>query len=299
MKTRILLIGRLVSLFALYGCQRSEEPVTRTVPLIFIEEFPCVEVSIGGSEVTLLIDTGASSVVIIDSRKSGTMKLPPASRKKFQAEFKKATVPVKRYHDVPMTLGGKEYVLSSLDEIDLSVSMPDHLLPIIGGLLGTNFLKANRAVIDLDNGELLLHKPGAEPSGKEAVPLDFPDGKPWVDVSIGGREMLFLVDTGSNVTDVIPRHIETMNLPPPCDEIQSAVIDGETIEIKHFHNVPIAIGERDYPLGRLGENPWFERMYEEEMPEADGILGSDFLKAQGSVIDYGGRKMLLPADLHE
>ena len=188
-----------------------------------------------------------------------------------------------------------------------------------GGVIGGGFLRACSAIVDLQNLKVYLRPPGhgrraeigpgvtgagmaavafAESGGREAL----------VPVEVNGQSGRMFVDTGSYLAAVDSRLSSRINArpfvtraghtrPQTMDEFERVTrIDRTSREVaglvenapmtplQSFKSGGVAVRAPDIRLRRFD-------FYSEGSAQPIGVLGMDILGANGSIIDFGARKL--------
>ncbi len=183
--------------------------------------------------------------------------------------------------------------------------------PPYDGLLGAPFLKANGAVIDYVAVQLFLvdraHPPpptaaaelarALKGAGYVELPLTLhANGMPDVLVELHGETFVFLVDTGAQVTNLDQTLADRLKLAQRDIPGQTnRLLDGSELPLKFAKVEHLAIGGISVPmevalLPMTKLNEWRQR---EGYPPWAGLLGAEFLRAHGAVIDFDASKLFL------
>jgi hypothetical protein len=120
-----------------------------------------------------------------------------------------------------------------------------------------------------------------------------------IKVSIGGQDLLFLVDTGASITAVDSRILNTLDLPPPCST--QSIVRFRDVERKedHFHNILVALSGHSFNFTRF-QSADFSRVMptvNDPLRAAVGVLGADFLLETGAIIDFKKKELRIPIPL--
>lgn len=226
---RIRCLGRLILLSAtLVGCAGlvpdspdacKFDKITELPIKISRSSQPTVTIEIDGKPLNLLLDTGASSAVIFESALDRT-----GLRKDL------------RYHGVAGGAGGYTSLdairadvlklgdITLLDEI-LAVAPFDLTLPgsdAIDGLLGFSLLGKYDVDLDLPHHRMVLYRARYCPNG--VPPWDTPgrvvqrpanapfDGKPYAPITVNGKRLLGLLDTGATAVFIARPVVTAMGI---------------------------------------------------------------------------------------
>lgn len=118
-------------------------------------------------------------------------------------------------------------------------------------------------------------------------------------ISVGGRDLLLLVDTGASGTAVDARMLSRLDLPPACNTSSEVRRVSGSREEKHFHNVSVSVGGRSFVFETFGSADFSSVMpaVNDPLASAVGVLGADFLLSTGAVIDFKNRELRIPFPL--
>ncbi|UCE49923.1 MAG: retropepsin-like domain-containing protein [Phycisphaerales bacterium] len=123
------------------------------------------------------------------------------------------------------------------------------------------------------------------------VPLTFTDtGLPVITAIFTDTPVSFIVDTGSNRCLIDSATSDTLDLPPICTRSSGeVVIQGETVEQVHVHDVSFTIESRVFIVRtlRIAELPGGP------VDGIQGILGMDFLRAAHAVVDIERERLVI------
>lgn len=90
-------------------------------------------------------------------------------------------------------------VVDAAPAIDADAVVVTSTAPFV--MLGNTFL--DDYVVEIDGARLILHPlagPPPDVAGLTAVPLTYADGHLWVDVTVAGRDLRMMLDTGAGVS---------------------------------------------------------------------------------------------------
>ena len=115
----------------------------------------------------------------------------------------------------------------------------------------------------------------------------------------GGEEMRFLCDSGANVSAVTPSASKLLNLEPKPTGSTISGVSGESKEayraaIKTFH-----VGSRSSNLSSimvLDLDQLNKQLIQSGSEPVEGILGSEWMRAHGAVIDVANRRLFFKDD---
>jgi len=115
-------------------------------------------------------------------------------------------------------------------------------------------------------------------------------------LSVGGRDLLFIVDTGASCTAVDARILSSLELPPPCKNSNEVRLNSGSTTQKHFHDVGVSVGGHSFVF-KIFQAADFSTVMpatDDPLASAVGVLGADFLLSTGAVIDFKNRQMRIP-----
>lgn len=287
-----------ISLAALQRAGYGEVPIKHPNPNLLE-----VAATVNGRSVTLIIDTGfGADGVCLNSEYSRSMGgFANAGGRRGQTVFGKEVL-TRKGGSASVTMGNVR-----VDQVPLSfgnfreVTKRD-ILGSTGadGFVGSGFLKACSAVIDLQNLKLYLR--GASRSRpiqmsaalrsvglSEAPLMQLGDGEIMVDVVINGAAGKMIVDTGA-FRSVVDMRL-TSKLAPGAYHYGIEAMDaaGEKSEADYAWTKDFTVGgvpvlSSQVTLAKLG---FFSRTGGRVI----GLLGMDFLGQNWGIIDFGNRKL--------
>ncbi|HEV3005361.1 MAG TPA: retropepsin-like aspartic protease [Pirellulales bacterium] len=183
--------------------------------------------------------------------------------------------------------------------------------PPYDGLLGAPFLKENAAVIDCGSVQLFLRGRAHQPSPtaaaerarllKDAGYIELPltlraNGLPDVTAELNGERVVFLLDTGAQLTNLDQSLADRLRLPQRDTPGQfNLLLDGSELPLKTASVKQLAIGGISAPveavlLPMTKLNEWRQG---EGYPPWAGLLGAEVLQRLGAVIDFEASKLFL------
>jgi hypothetical protein len=117
-----------------------------------------------------------------------------------------------------------------------------------------------------------------------------------VQLSLGGRDLLFLVDTGASCTAVDARILKSLELPPPCQHLNEVRLGISSQTKEHFHNVKVVVGGRTFVFSQFQAADFSTVMpaVDDPLASAVGVLGADFMVTTGATIDFKRRQIRIP-----
>lgn len=165
------------------------------VPFRLVNGMPYVSVDIGRTTASFLLDTGANNVVIFP--KLADEELASIGNGT-SSDGAGGSVPDIVSHLLSMNLGSARF-----DDLDAGVSRLHNLeLPgepaDLGGELGWLVFKDVLLTIDFPNRTLIVRRGELPPAdGKEILPIQRKGDNLFIPVSLNGKELLLLADTGA------------------------------------------------------------------------------------------------------
>jgi predicted aspartyl protease len=202
-----------------------------------------------------------------------------------------------------------EAVLNS--QASANKSRKDYGEPPYDGLLGAPFLKENAAVIDCGAVHLFLrdraHQPPPTAAAerarllKDAGYVELPlilraNGLPDVSAELNGEPVVFLLDTGAQLTNLDQALADRLSLPQRDIPGQTnRLLDGSELPLKTASVKQLAISGISAPveavlLPMTKLNEWRQG---EGYPPWTGLLGAEVLQRLGAVIDFEASKLFL------
>ena len=175
------------------------------------------------------------------------------------------------------------------------------------GLMGENFLRRYRAVIDCSRQLLYLNLGPAQPDnlasvlpahGWTRVPMSDVDHDFAVPCVLNGHHFRIVVDTGAPYTVLDKGFVSALRLHTADLPWETAVIGNDSAAEEFVHSHTLQLG--DYTATGV-EMTTTDHMQRDLTPDHDtepalpiiGLLGSDALAFNGAVIDIGGHALYL------
>ena len=167
------------------------------------------------------------------------------------------------------------------------------------GFLGSGFLRTCSGIIDLHNLRLYLRPPATgrravigpamKASGLAEVPFTIFNNHCLVDVEINGARGLMFVDTGAYLAGVDARFTPQMKTQAYSSRVMSldaAGVEGRTqlTKLRSFRIGGVPVRAPDLRIGRFG-------FYDGTRGKVIGLLGMDILGQNGTIIDFGQKKL--------
>jgi predicted aspartyl protease len=260
---------------------------------------------------SLYLDTGNSDNHL-EPAVAARLKLP-VHRAAVGIIAAKETDPLDQVTLDSLSLGGLrsqiEAVLNSV--ASANKGRKDNGEPPYDGLLGAPFLKNNAAVIDFGSVQLFLRDSGHQPAPgasaerarllKDAGYVELPltlraNGMPDVEAELNGERMVFLLDTGAQLTNLDETLAGRLKLPQrDSPNLKNRLLDGSELPVRFASMDHLTIGGISapveailLPMKRLNE--WRQA---EGYPPWAGLLGADVLKRFGAVIDFDAPSLFL------
>lgn len=246
------------------------------IPLRIRENFPLVEVRVGGQKVTLLFDTGDSRGILLDQSIIDRIRAKPAGTSSKVVDVKGNVVEAPRYEIPRLQIGSivLENVVAELEVHDPSYT-PDQYGQ--QGFLGTGFLKPYQVVIDYPRSRLSLFRPGSSGARAECRGTAVPFAEPWngepvteVDTDLGRIQLWW--DTGT-----------------PLSILATRIARSTKPEVKEgpMTSRRLSVGGKDF-------GPWTFEIVDLTLPPGfDGFFGYDFYARHVVCMDFPGKELLV------
>jgi predicted aspartyl protease len=205
-------------------------------------------------------------------------------------------------------LGALGLVDEPLVAIDLSQSAQAARLldeQAIDGILGADILFPTAAVLDCEK-QLLIVKidpdakgpvPGVNRSGLRAIPMHVSKGwNLYVDGKINGKSARLMVDTGAFATLLHTPFVRRLNVPLRNTELTSGGVNLRERGVQMALIQRLSVGSLEFRRKQVGvinlEGLIHGGLLEGNPPVA-GLLGSELLRRQHGIIDFGTRTLYL------
>ena len=267
-----------------------------------------VRAKINGKPALLGVDTGASlSAIDLHRRKHfrvtglpGSSKLPPQLR--INGGFNRLAI---ARH---LQLGRLTLVDEPLVAIDLAGPAPtarEFPEERLDGLIGTDVLFPTGAVLDCAR-QLLVMK--LNPDATAPVPL--PDLRGWravpmrvsaewnffVEARLNGKPAQLMIDTGAFTTLINKPFVREIGLHPRETRYQSGLVnldkrDVQLVTIRHFEIGKYKVKRKE--VGVIDLSDFIAGSLRDLSPPMVGLLGSEFLRRNHALIDFGTRTLYL------
>ena len=172
-------------------------------------------------------------------------------------------------------------------------------------------MKEHAAVIDYGSVQLFLRDRVHEPAPtaaeerarllKKAGYVELPltlrtNGMPDVTAELNGDRVVFLVDTGAQLTNLDEMLADRLKLPQHNKPgMKNRLLDGSELPLKLVNVEQLAIGGISVPVeaALLPMNKLNEWRQGDGYPPWSGLLGADVLKGLNAVIDFEASKLFL------
>ena len=167
------------------------------------------------------------------------------------------------------------------------------------GFIGSGFLRTCSAIIDLHNLRLYLRPPGTgrravissamKGQGLAEVPFSIVDSHCFVDVEVNGVAGSMFVDTGASLAEVDEHFAKLMKARAYSSRV--VMVDAAGVEtptkltqLRSFKIGGVEVRAPDLRIGQLA-------FYQLTHGEVVGLLGMDILGKNGTIIDFGQKKL--------
>ena len=168
-----------------------------------------------------------------------------------------------------------------------------------GGFIGSGFLSTCSGIIDLHNLRLYLRPPGTgrravigralKAQGLAEVPFTIIQTHCLVGVEINGAPGIMFVDTGATLAGVDERFVPQMQT--NAYAARATLVDASGVEsatklanLRSFQIAGVSVRAPDLRIGRFG-------FYDTSRGKVIGLLGMDILGSNGTIIDFGQKKL--------
>ena len=252
------------------------------VPVTVTEGFPFVPASIGGTPVTMLLDTGSDGM-LVTPEVAAALQLPPDPGRSTRLLGTGGS------RDAPnVMLRGLRIgtaALSTLSVPVLALPLVPRTEPALAGLLGAPLLADYDLDLDVPRGRMtLLTGCGAPGPDMTPLPLTVQDGQVLAPVWVNGVALLALLDTGSRATILTAPAAARAGLGrSPSSANTARGVDGAPLAIGHARARSLQLGERTMTDVPVSIAPL-------ALGRADMVLGLDQLGQRRVVISYRTRR---------
>ncbi len=259
------------------------------LPVRMRDGFAFVPASIGGTPVTLLLDTGAQGMLLTPDIVE-TLRLPvdPRAGTRLLGTGGVRTAPNVALRD--LRVGGLPMADSSVPVAALP-GVP-RTEPPLAGLFGGQFLASYDLDLDVPRGRMALYEPLGCAAPPFPLPYDVlpltvsPEGDVFVTVRINGQDLLALVDTGSRASIITEQAAERLGLGGPGSANLAQGVDGSTLPVRHVRVRLLQVGTERTADAPISVSPLL-------LGRGDMLLGLDYLGQRRVWISYRTGRVLI------
>ncbi len=267
-----------------------------------------VRAEINGKPALLGVDTGAPVSAISASRRAhfkmsgipGSSKLP--ARLRINGGFNRVTI-AKR-----LRLGALTLIDEPMVAIDLSGparAARDFKEQELDGILGADILFPTEAVIDCKKQVLFMkidpdaegEVPGIDRRGWKNMPIRVTKGwNLYVDGRLNGKPAQLMIDTGAFTTLIHRPFVREMRLKTRDTPYTSGAVNLEERGLQLAVISRFAIGPylvKGKEVGVMNLDGLIHGDLLQGTPPVAGLLGSEFLRRNNAIIDFGNRTLYL------
>lgn len=268
------------------GCVPSKRA---EVPVRVRDSFAFVPASIGGTPVTLLLDTGAQGMLLTPGIVE-MLRLPadPLAGTRLLGTGGVRTVPNVALRD--LRVGGLLMADSSAPVATLP-GVPQ-TEPPLAGLLGGQFLATYDLDLDVPHGRMALYDPlGCAappfPLPYSILPLNVsPEGDVFVTVQVNGVGLLALIDTGSRASIITEQAAKRLGLGGAGSANLAQGVDGSTLPVRHVRAATLQVGTEVTANAPLSVSPLL-------LGQGDMLLGLDYLGRRRVWMSYRSGRVVI------
>jgi hypothetical protein len=267
-----------------------------------------IRAEINGKPALLGVDTGAPVSAISAARRKyfgmsaipGTSKLPP--RLRINGGFSRVTIAHR------LRLGALTLVDEPMVAIDLSGparAAHEFHEQELDGILGADILFPTEAVLDCKQGVLFMKidpdahgtMPGVNHRGWKDMPIRVTKGwNLYVDSELNGKPAQLMIDTGAFTTLIHRPFVREMRLKTRDTPYTSGAVnlDERGLQlavIRRFAVGPYLVKGKE--VGVMNLDGLIHGDLLEGKPPVAGLLGSEFLRRNNAIIDFGNRTLYL------
>ena len=267
-----------------------------------------VRVEINGKRALLGVDTGApvSAIALSRRRHFGLTAIPGSSKLPARLRINGAFNRVAIAHTI--RLGALNLVDEPMVAIDLSGSARaarEFDEQELDGILGADILFPTEAVIDCETPMLILKMdpdrpggiPGMDHRGWQGVPMNVSRGwNLYVDGKVNGKVAKLMVDTGAFTTLLHRPFVKQMRIPLRNTPYTSGGVNLQERGVQLATIKRLSIGSfeiKGKEVGVMDLNGLIHGGLLEGSPPVAGLLGSEFLRRNHGIIDFGTRTLYL------
>ena len=286
-----------------------ENPVFQALPLErSSQNHLLVRAEINGKPALLGVDSGAPVSAISASRRKyfgmsdlpGSSKLPP--RLRINGGFSRVTI-AKR-----LRLGALTLIDEPMVAIDLRAparARKESREQELDGILGADILFPTKAVLDCEAQVLFMkidpdapgNMPGGNRRGWKNVPIRVTKGwNLYVDSKLNGKPAQLMIDTGAFTTLIHRPFVREMRLPLRDTPYTSGAVNLEERGLQLATIWRFAIGPflvKGKEVGVMDLKGLIHGDLLKGEPPVAGLLGSEFLRRNHAIIDFGTRTLYL------
>jgi predicted aspartyl protease len=267
-----------------------------------------LRVEINGKPALLGVDSGAPVSAISASRRKhfgmsalpGSSKLPPRIR--INGGFNVVTIAHR------LRLGALTLVDEPMVAIDLSAparAAREFHEQQLDGILGADILFPTTAVLDYDAQVLFMkvdpdvpgNVPGINRRGRKNVPIRVTKGwNLYVDSKLNGKPAQLMIDTGSFTTLIHKPIVREMRLPLRNTPYTSGAVNLDERGLQLATIRRFAVGSfmvKGKEVGVMDLQGLIHGDLLQGTPPVAGLLGSEFLRRNHAIIDFGTRTLYL------
>ena len=267
-----------------------------------------LRVQINGKPAILGVDSGAPvSAIALDRRKHfgltglpGTSSLPP--RLRINGGFNRVAIAHR------LQIGALTLIDEPMVAIDLSG--PSHSSrefneQQLDGILGADVLFPTQAVLDCEK-QILIMKidpdlpgtvPGVDHRGWRGVPIRVTKGwNLYVDSKLNGKAAQLMIDTGAFTTLIHKPFVRSMKLPLRDTPYTSGAVnlDDRGLQLATIRRFSVgAFVVKRKEVGVMDLAGLIHGDLLQGTPPVAGLLGSEFLRRNHGIIDFGTRTLYL------
>jgi Aspartyl protease len=265
----------LAASFVAVGCAAADRPLV--VPITLIGHFPVVEVTINGSTVPLIFDSGSSASVALTQAVLDRVNASPTGTSSRAVDAQGNVLVYPKYSIGRVQIGAAIFtdVVGQLDVHD-----PSYQATQVGqqGFLGTSLLKDYRVVLDYPRLRMTLVPSGGskdEATDCTGTAVTFAPqwhGEPVAEVGTDSGRVVVWWDTGTPTSVLSKRFIEATGSP------QSQAT---------WTSRRLALGDADF-------GPWQFEIWDVSLPHGfEGFIGYDFFAKHVVCMDFPARRLLI------
>lgn len=259
------------------------------LPVRVQDGFAFVPASIGGTPVTLLLDTGAQGMLLTpDIVRVLRLPVDPQAGTRLLGTGGVRNAPNVLLRDLRIS------ALPLPDSSAPVAALPGvpRVEPPLAGLLGGQFLGAYDLDLDVAHGRMALYDALGCAAPPFPLPYDVlpltvsPEGDVFVTVRINGLDLLALVDTGSRASIITEQAAERLGLGGPGSANLAQGVDGSTLPVRHVRVRLLQVGAERIADAPISVSPLL-------LGRGDMLLGLDYLGRRRVWISYRTGRVLI------